>query len=66
MENYIIRSIDANGHESFYNGKAGAAWISDNRADAFRYQTKEAAQRKALMFNKMTAIHGLRFIALMD
>ena len=62
---YYLRSRDRDGNEAFYNGKAGPAWITTNREDAFRYQTKEAAQRKALVFNRMTDIHGLRFIALL-
>jgi hypothetical protein len=65
MEAYYLRAIDRDGRESFYNGKAGPSWTSPNRNESFLYQTKEAAQRKAVMFNRMTEIHGLRFIALL-
>lgn len=45
----------------FYNGRAGAAWISANVAEAFEYSTREAAERKAVMFNRATCLHGLTF-----
>ena len=64
MNNYYLRALDQNGSESYYTGKAGKNWISINRDDAFLYQSKEAAQRKATAFNRMTEIHGLRFIVL--
>ena len=65
-DKYIVRAVDVNGSISFYNGKAGDAWLTDVRADAFGYQTREAAQRKAKLFNEMTGIHGQRFIAILD
>lgn len=64
MNSYYLRAIDAYGNESFYNGKAGPQWLTKNRGEAFLYQTKEAAQRKAIMFNRAIELHGLRFIAL--
>lgn len=67
MNSYYLRALDKDGKEFFYTGKAGAGWVvshDTDRAEAFRYQTKEAAQRKAATFNRMTEIHGLRFIAL--
>ena len=63
---FIVRALDKDGNEFFYNGKAGPAWITKDRAEAYRYQTREAAQHKALLFNRMTEVHGLRFIAHVD
>ncbi len=45
---------------SFYNGKAGSAWLSSNKADAFTY-SKEGAERKAAQFNKFSSLHGQTF-----
>lgn len=44
----------------FYNGKAGSAWLSSNKAEAFTY-SKEGAERKAAMFNRATCLHGQTF-----
>lgn len=48
---------------SFYNGKAGNGWLSANVSEAFDYSTREAAERKAEMFNRATCLHGLTFTA---
>ena len=58
---YIITALDAEGKRSYYNGKSGATWITDNKAEAFGYVSKTVAIGKATNFNRMTAIHGLRF-----
>lgn len=44
----------------FYNGKAGPAWVSADKAEAFTYSEAEAT-RKAAMFNRGTVLHGLTF-----
>jgi len=61
-ERYIVRALDAEGRESFYNGRAGAGWVSADRAEVFEY-SQEGARRKALLFNRATQLHGLWFIA---
>lgn len=45
---------------SFYNGKAGSAWLSSDKAEAFTYG-KEAAEYKAAQFNKFSSLHGQTF-----
>lgn len=59
----ILRAVDASGNVSFWTGRAGQAWVSPDRAEAFTGLNMEGARRKALKFNQMTAAHGLRFIA---
>lgn len=44
----------------YYNGKAGEAWLSNTKEEAFAY-TKEGAERKAAMFNRATNLHGHTF-----
>lgn len=66
MEKYYLMALDENGKEYVYTGKSGDGWVSENRSDLFHYNTREVAQHKAALFNRMTAIHGLRFIALLD
>jgi len=60
---YILRGLSELGREWFYTGRAGEKWVSDNRDAAFQYECKATAQHKALMFNRTTDLHGLRFIA---
>lgn len=58
-----IRALDASGNEFWWTGKAGAAWVSRDRADAFVGFTLEGARRKAALFNGRSAITGLHFVA---
>lgn len=53
---FVLRA--SNGH--FYNGKAGAAWLSADKVEAFTYSEAEAS-RKAAMFNRGSVLHGLTF-----
>ncbi len=57
---YILRGLDQSGKEFFYTGKAGDAWVSQNKTDAFSY-SREGAIRKALTFNKLSM--AVRFTA---
>lgn len=59
---FILRALDANGGEFFWNGRAGAAWVGP-KAEAFRLDNLGEARRKAALFNGRMALHGLRFIA---
>jgi hypothetical protein len=58
-----IKALDANGAEFWWTGRAGNLWVSANAADAFRGLSLDGARRKAAQFNRMTEIHGLRFVA---
>lgn len=51
--------LAANGQ--FYNGKAGDAWLSSDKREAFAYGSIEGAQRKADIFNRASCLHGLTF-----
>lgn len=44
-----------------YTGRAGQAWVSANKAEAFSYASREEAERKAALFNRASALHGLTF-----
>lgn len=61
---FIIRGITNEGKEVFYTGKAGEWFANPIKGEAFTYETKEAAQRKAVMFNHNTFLHGIHFIAM--
>ncbi len=63
MTAYPIRGVDDNGLEFWYTGKAGEAFVSRNRYDAFMGYELEGAQRVAKNLNRMSALHGLRFVA---
>lgn len=63
---YILRGLTENGEERFYTGRAGEGWVSANPNHAFCYDTMEEARRKAMGFNRNSALHGLRFVAIPD
>lgn len=58
---YILRAFDVDGREFYYTGKAGAAWVSPNRADAFEYGRELAWSRRDL-FNGRIELTGLSFV----
>jgi len=65
MEQYYVRGIDRDGDELFYTGRAGAGFAHWDRAKAFLYDSKQAAQTRAKNLNLGMELHGIRFIALL-
>lgn len=61
----LVRGITKNGDEVFYTGKAGPAFVSAHTAEAFTGYNLEGARAKALTLNKMTELHGVRFIGML-
>jgi len=59
---YILRARDHNGGEFFYTGRAGADWVSADRAEAFGGMSLEGARNRAVRFNQHETLHGLWFI----
>jgi len=53
---FVVKTTEG----QFYNGRAGSAWLSADKAEAFTYSL-EGAQRKAAMFNQATCLHGHKF-----
>lgn len=51
----------ANNGSNFYTGRAGDGWVSNDKKEAFVYNTVTEANRKASMFNKNTILHGMTF-----
>lgn len=64
MEKAIIRGVTAEGAEVFWTGRAGAGFVSANRADAFDALNLQGARRTATRLNDATGLHGVRFIAM--
>jgi hypothetical protein len=59
--NHIVGAVSrVNGLTYYYNGRAGNAWLTTNKSEAFTYSA-EGAARKAEMFNRATVLHGLTF-----
>jgi hypothetical protein len=52
----------ADGNTVWYTGRAGAAFVSTDPSEAFRYSV-DGARRRALNLNRGTAFHGIRFVA---
>jgi hypothetical protein len=44
-----------------YTGKAGGAWVSRDAFEAFAFADRAEAERKAALFNRMSAVHGCAF-----
>lgn len=53
----------AEGSTVWYTGKAGSEFISTNPRDAFKGYGVEGARRCATNLNRMTAMHGVYFVA---
>lgn len=53
---FVLKTQDGR----YYNGRAGQAWLSNTKAEAFTY-SREGAERKAAMFNQATCLHGHKF-----
>lgn len=51
------------GDTVWYTGRAGSGFVSVNQADAFTYASVESARLRATNLNRGTAIHGIRFVA---
>lgn len=59
---FAIRGVSADGSECWFTGKAGDAFVSPNRADAFLGFNLEGARRKAAALNNATVLHGIHFM----
>jgi len=60
---FVVFSFRADGTRDYYTGRAGSGWIAPGKPGAFGFDTYEAAQRKADLFNEATCLHGRRFLA---
>jgi hypothetical protein len=58
---HILTATDANGQTFYYTGRAGAAWVSPDRAEALPCGTREGAEQRAVRFNGLTVLHRLTF-----
>lgn len=63
-QTFIVRGLTAEGNERFYTGRAGNDFVSPYVSHAFEYATLEGARNKALSLNRMTELHGVRFIGM--
>jgi len=62
-DSYQVIGRKQDGATVYYTGRAGQAFVSDDRSEAFPYDSLDAARRRAMNLNRMSAIHGIRFIA---
>ena len=46
----------------YYTGRAGQGFVAPFLSEAFRYHSREGANRKAMDLNAMSAVHGWRFL----
>jgi hypothetical protein len=58
-----VTGVNKDGIRVWYTGKAGEAFVSTNHADAFLGYDLHGARRRAEILNRMTPIHGIRFMA---
>ncbi len=56
----FILFANLNGQTMFWTGRAGEAWVSTDRAEAFPVSWDEA-HRKAEIFNKAAELHSMTF-----
>lgn len=60
---YIVRGLNQDGEEFFYTGRAGKEFVSKVRSESFGYVSQTQARARATNLNRMTEIHGYRFVA---
>lgn len=63
---FILRATNSAGITHYYTGRAGAAFVNPMRDEAFQYGSIVEARGKAANFNRMTAIHDWRFVAIRE
>ncbi len=56
----FILFANLNGQKLFWTGRAGEAWVSADRAEAFAVSWDEA-HRKAELFNQASSLHSMTF-----
>lgn len=61
---YIVRGLRTNGDQVFYTGRAGEYFVHPNADSAFTFTSLDSARFRATNMNKMTALHGIHFIAI--
>ena len=62
-QKWLVRGLNRDGSvERFYTGRAGLKWLG-SQAEAFVYETQEAARRKAKLFNEREQLTGFYFVA---
>ena len=60
---FVVRGTKIEGSELYYTGRTGEGWISTDPKEAFVYQSRYVADRKAALINKGTWIHRVAFTA---
>lgn len=60
QDSFILRAINALGQNVYYTGRAGEAWVSTDRKEAFLYSHGGAMYRAGL-HNPYKPLHGLTF-----
>ena len=63
---YPIRGITRDGTEVWYTGRAGEGFVSADKAQAFYGFYLAGARACATRLNRMTEIHGIRFVVPVD
>ena len=59
---YQVIGRKADGSTVWYTGRAGQAFVSDSERDAFAFDTLRYARHRATLLNRMSELHGVRFI----
>lgn len=57
---FILQATNALGQNVYYTGRAGVAWVSTDRNEAFQY-SHGGAMHRAGLHNPYKALHGLTF-----
>jgi hypothetical protein len=61
---FYLVATNAHGERvGFYTGKAGPGFVSPDPEQTFWFEELGNAHRQGMLLNRMTAVHGLRFVA---
>jgi hypothetical protein len=57
----VVAQSTVDGQTYYYTGRAGSCWTSTDKQQAFPYNSREAADAKAQVFNRLAELHRLVF-----
>jgi hypothetical protein len=57
----VVAQSTVDGQTYYYTGRAGSCWTSTDKQQAFPYSSREAADAKATIFNRVAELHRLVF-----
>jgi hypothetical protein len=59
---FVVQGVTNEGAEVYYTGKAGQEFVTSARGESFGYTTAAQAENRVRNLNRMSEVHGIRFV----